>query len=304
MAFDISQISSDFRNELEGGLYSLAVKEGTVWNMVEQMDGIAGKQDLNTLDFAPTWKDITSGSNVYDANYDVQAGSVNLDRQVIDVQGEWFNVGLNQNQLDKTYARASRSENPEAAFAADITAQAAARMRERVSTRFYTGFGQGTSNGFADISGVTTTATGTAAFSATTALAKLATLHAAFDGSTHAGATDKAIIMSNSDYLAYRVALRTAGLNDVLQGDVSVAGVGVSPWIDDTTISVISDPNYTGEPFITSLSNIVFGTKNLSENEQPDFFYSKDKNIYIIRGYIYGGVQALEPGNIFVNSDA
>ena len=304
MAFDITQISSDFRNELEGGLYSLAVKEGTLWNMVDQMDGIAGKQDLNTLDFDPTWKDLTSGSNVYDAHYDVQAGSVDLDRQVIDVQGEWFSVGMNQIQLDKTYARASRSENPEAAFAADITAQAAKKMRERVSSRFYTGFGQGTSNGLSDISGITSVDTGAGAFSATTALAKMGSLHAQMADSTHAGADDKAIVMSDSDYLAYRVALRNASLNDVLQSDVSVAGVGVSPWIDDTTISVISDPNYTGQPFITSLSNIVFGSKNLSEIEQPDFFYDKSKNIYIIRGYIYGGVQAYEPANIFINNNA
>ena len=294
MAFDISQISSDFRNELEGGLYNLAVKEGTVWGMVNQMNGIAGKQDLNTLDFDPTWKNITNT----DAHYDVQAGTVDLDRQVVDVQGEWFNVGMNQTQLDATFARASSTEDPEAFAAAAITEQAIAKMRERVSSRFYTGFGTGTSNGLLDVSGISLSNV-TGATALTNLITRMETLHAEMADSTHGDRTDKMFILSSAHYLLYRRALRSLNLNDVLQSDVTVAGIGVSPWIDDTTISVVADPNYTGEPILFSADNVVFASKNLSENEQPDFFYSKDKNIYIIRGYIYGGVQALEPGNIF-----
>ena len=302
MAFDISAISSDFRNELEGGLYNIAVKEGTVWNMVEQMNGIAGKQDLNILDFNPTWKDVAASIT----DYDVQAGDVDLTRQVIDVHGQWFSVGMNQTQLDATFARASQSENPQAFATSEITAQAVAKMRERVSTQFYTGFGAtggGQDNGLSDITGTTVT-TGTAAKSAANIIGKMATLHASFANSTHGGRSDAIFVVSTADNLLYRQGLRAAGLNDVLQSDVTTANIGVSPWIDDTNIQVIADPNYTGEPLLFSSSNVVFGSKNLSENEQPDFFYSKDKNIYIARAYIYGGVQALEPANIFINSNA
>ena len=301
MAYDISGISNNFRNELEGGLYSIAVKEGTVWNMVNQMNGIAGQQDLNILNFNPTWQtDVTPTSG----HFDSQAGTADLTRQVIDVQGEWFSVGLNQTDLDRTYARASRSEDPEAFAATEITNHAIAKMRERVSSRFYTGFGAAATNGLSDVTGVTSVDTGAGAKSATTIIGKLAMLHAQMADSTHGGRTDKIFVMSVSDYLFYRQGLRAAGLNDVLQSDVTVSGVGVSPWIDDTTIQVVADPNYSGEPLLFSSENVVFGSKNLSENEQPDFFYSKDKNIYIVRGYIYGGVQALEPGNIFVNNNA
>ena len=300
MAFDITAISSDFRNELEGGLYNLAVKEGTVWNMVNQMNGIAGKQDLNILDFDPTWNVTAPGAA---SDFDTQAGTVDITRQVIDVAGEWFSVGMNEAQLDATYARASQSEDPASFFASAITDQAVAKMRERVSARFYSGFGTAASNGLSDITG-TTVNTGTAAKSAANIIGKLATMHASIADSTHANRDDKMFVLSASDYLLYRQGLRAAGLNDVLQSDVSVAGVGISPWIDDTTISVVSDPNYTGEPLLFSAQNVVFGSKNLSENEQPNFFYSQDKNIYICRGFIYGGVQALEASNIFINANA
>ena len=305
MAFDISTISSDFRNELEGGLYNLAVKEGTVWNMVEQFNGIAGKQDLNTLDFDPTWKNVGGADgSTYAADYDTQAGTVDLGRRVIDVKGEWFSVGLNQIQLDQTFARASQSEDPQAYAAQAIAEQAAAKMRERVSAQFYTGFSAAADNGLLDVGSTTVVNTGTDAKSATTIIGKLATMHAAVAGSTHANRQDLMFVLSSSDYLFYRQGLRAAGLNDVLQSDASVAGVGLSPWIDDTNISVVMDPNYTGEPMLFSAANVVFGSKNLSENEQADLFYSKDKNIYIVRAYIYGGVQALEPGNIFINANA
>ena len=301
MAFDISGISSDFRNELEGGLYNIAVKEGTVWSLVNQMNGIAGKQDLNILDFNPTWKNVAAS----DADYDVQAGTAPLTRAVIDVTGQWFSVGFNQNQLDATFARASQSEDPAAYASSEIIAQAAAKMRQRVSQQFYTGFAEGgtPTNGLSDITG-TTVATGAAAFAAGTALAKMSLMHADFADSSHGGRTDAAFILSTSDYLAYRQGLRLAGLNDILQGDAASSGVQTSAWVDQPNISVIGDPSYTGEPLLLSLSNVVFASKNLSENEQPDFFYSKDKNIYIARGFVYGGVQALEAANIFVNDDA
>ena len=301
MAFDISAISSDFRNELEGGLHNIAVKEGTVYSLVNQMNGIAGKQDLNILDFSPTWKDVAAS----DADYEAVGGSVNLTRAVIDVKGQWFNVGMNQASLDATFARASQSEDPAAFAASEIAAQAAARMRERVSTQFYGGFGAtGTpSNGLLDISGVTSVDTG-ATKTAANIISKMALLHAQFANSTHGGATDAAFIMSAADYILYRQGLRAEGLNDVLQSDAAASGVLTSGWVDNPSISVIGDANYSGEPQLFSLSNVVFGSKNLSENEQPDFFYSKDKNIYLCRGYIYGGVQALEAGNIFVSNNA
>ena len=302
MAFDISGISSDFRNELEGGLYNIAVKEGTVFSLVNQMNGIAGKQDLNILDFNPTWKNVAAS----DANYDAQAGTAPLTRAVIDVTGQWFSVGFNQNQLDATFARASQSEDPAAYASSEIIAQASAKMRSRASSQFYTGFAEGgtPTNGLLDVVGTTSVDTGAAAFSAATALAKMAALHASFADSSHGGRADGTFILSTADYLAYRQGLRADGLNDTLQSDAAASGILTSAWVDQPNISVIGDPNYSGEPMLFSLENVVFASKNLSENEQPDFFYSKDKNIYIARGFMYGGVQALEAANIFVNNDA
>lgn len=308
MAFNLGDLNADFRNELNGGLALLTVSEGTVAGLVRPFVGVRGAQDLPTLDVSPTWK--TNGqaaiTSVGVSPFDASAGTVNYDRKVLSVEQEYFQAKVNPFALDSTaYALGTgNSLNPQMANGAEILEQAAKHMRDRVSSRFYGGYGSGTpTNGLLDTT-FTTVNVGSGAVTAANIIAKLDVMVNTLAGGDFYGREDHIIILSASNYNHYRQAVRLAGLNDTLQNEVSESGMQVSPFITDGRISIVADIKYTGLPRIIQTDNVVFGTTVLTENEQPELFYDKMSHSYVLRAFVYGGVQAIETGGQLVAANA
>ena len=306
MAFDISGLSDAFKNQLNGGEFIKEALEGTAVGLMNTYEGIVGTQQLNTVEFDPSWQttgrtDVTSaGVSVFDAN----ASNVDFSKVDITIGHAFAQSWMNPKALDQTYLGYEKGGDSDTGFLSAAIDSARNQVRAKMSVDFYNGFGATPTNGLLDISGSTSVDTGSAAFASGTALAKLDALVTALAGTSAYNRNDNVILMNAADYIAYKQAIRAAGLNDVLQESVSDTGVLSSPYVTAPHIQVVGDGAAPAgfEPRIVQTGLTYFGTSN--KQDAADLWYSQDKRAIGLYAEVYGGVAHIQPELIIVNNDA
>lgn len=297
MAFDITGLQTQFKNQLNGGEFIIEALEGTAVGLMNRYEGIVGVQQLNTVEFDPSWQtngrtDVNAaGVSVFDAN----GSDVNFGARDITIGHTYAQSWMNPKALDNTYLGFEKGGDDDTGFLSAAVDSARNQIRSKVSADFYTGIGL-TTNGFLDITGSTDVALGAGAVDASNILARLDVMVSTLAGTSAYSRNDNVIMLTAQNYIHYRQALRAAGLNDVLQESVSDTGVLSSPYITAPHIMVVGDPSApsTMTPQITQTELTYFGTN--TSQEAADLWYSQDKRAIGLYAEVYGGVQHIQPG--------
>ena len=304
--FDVSGITDPWTDEVSP-VYVLELAQGATAGLVNPWLGIRGSQELNVLDISPTWNTdgqdaITSaGVGKFDAN--VAAGTVDLTNQKITIGQEYFQIKINPYALDNTvYGLETRGNlDPTLAAAAQILESAERHARNQVAGNFFTGFGAAAlANG---LNNVTFAEQGTgAAITEATLLARLQELNDALVISKSANRQDNVILLKPEHYQFYINILVDGKYPDFINNQ-QLAGrnetLSTIKFLYNPALTVITDSTYTGEPKLFQLDKVYFGTTELSANERPELWYSKDNNAYYLRSVIYGGVQSVDTSDFF-----
>ena len=306
MSFDISGLGTQFKNQLNGGEFIIEALEGTAVGLMNRFEGIVGTQQLNTVEFDPSWQtngrtDVTAGGvSVFDAN----GSDVNFGARDITIGHTYAQSWMNPKALDNTYIGYEKGGDDDTGFLSAAVESARNQVRSKISSDFYVGIGATPTNGFLDITGTTSVDTGTADYTAANMLGKLDMLIEALAGTSAYSRNDNILLMNAADYILYRQALRAAGLNDVLQESVSETGVLSSPYITAPHITVVGDPAAPAsmQPHITQTELTFFGTN--TSQDAAELWYSQDRRAIGLYAEVYGGVQHVQPALILVNNNA
>ena len=304
MAFDISALTSAFRDQLDGGEFYTRVGEGTLAQFFNQYEvKNKGTQQLNVNNANLSFTIDVDGD--IDA-YDTYASNLNFGKRDLTVDGIAAQGYVATRDLYGSYAANSATSGDDESVARKFTQHIVDQASYQYAKNLYTGFGTGTpTNGLSDIV-TSTVATGSAALSSANAITKIEALIEGFlavsGNDALENSNDIAIILRPAHYRALRAAYRTENYFDT--DLVAEGGMMVSRWLDDSRISIYGDPAYTGEPMIVAADSVFVGRPSLTDLDNVEFWYNPDKKAVGYRIEIWGGVQILEAGHGRISSNA
>ena len=295
MAFDISGLTTAFLDQVNGGNFFEQVAEGTVAGQAQRYAvNSKGTQQLNVND-----ADLAFTIDPGAANGFVGTDSSNLDFKKRDlvVDGVGAQGYANVADLYGSYAGTQVGGAADDAVVQGFVANMIDKTSWQFAQSFYSGFGTGTpTNGLSDV--ISSTAIDVSGGTATTAANIIAKVeefisdYYALAGHNALENKELDIIMSMSDYRKLRAAYRAANYFDTALTNES--GLAVSSWLDDGRITIYGDPAYTGEMMIMPLNTVYLGDPGISEDMQPQIWYSEDRNQIGYRVVLFGGVQILQ----------
>ncbi len=297
MAFDISALTTGFRDQLEGGDFYERVAEGTLADVFQTYQvRNKGTQQLNVNNADLSFTIDVDGD--IDA-YDTYASDLDFGKRDLVVDGIAAQGYVPVRDLYGSYAANDVSSGSDETVARRFTQQILAKTSLQYAKNVYSGFGTGSpTNGLnnANIGGTTISVSGGASVTTANIIAKVEEIIEDFLGITGndalENANDLAIIMKPSDYRKLRAAYRTANFfNTDL---VSEGGMMISTWLDDPRITIYGDPAYTGEMKIVATDSVFVGTPTLTDLDDVEFWYNPDKKAIGFRVEIWGGVQILQ----------
>ena len=303
MAFDISALTTAFHDQLEGGEFYNRVAEGTLANFFQTYAvRNKGTQQLN-VNRANLTFDINVDGDI-DA-YDNYNSDLDFGRRTLNVDGMAAQGYITNRELYGSYAAVDGNSGDDETVARRFVDNIMAQTSFQYAQSIYTGFGIGTpTNGLLDAS--TNLNVGTGAITAGNIVQKLTDLISGFlaisGNNALENAGDIAIIMTPAHYRLLRQAYRTFNYFDT--GLVNETGMMMSPWLDDSRITIYGDPAFTGQPVITATDSVYVGVPTLTDLDNVEFWYNPDKKAVGFRIEIWGGVQVLEANHLRTANNA
>ena len=295
MAFDISALTTSFLDQVNGGNFFEAVATGTVADQAQRYAvGSKGTQQLNVNNTDLVFGIDPGGTNSF---VNINTSDLEFGKRDIVVDGVGAQGYASIADLYGSYAGGLVGGAADDAVVQRFVENMVDKTSFAFSQSFYGGFGTGTpTNGLSDVISSTAIAvTGGTTTTAANIIGKVERFIASYYGLTGHTALENReldIIMSMSDYRKLRVAYRTANyFNTDL---VSERGLAISSWLDDARITIYGDPAYTGQMMILPLDTVYVGDPGISENLDPQIWYSEDRNQIGYRVVYFGGVQILE----------
>lgn len=293
---DVSALSTAFLDQINGGNFFQAVAEGTVAG-VAQRYGVASKgtQQLNVNDTELVFSIDVDGANPF---VGTDTSTLEFLKRDLVVDGVGAQGYVNMAQLYGTYAGGQVGGAADDSVVQGFVQNMIDKSSFVYAQNFYNGFGTGTpTNGLLDvISSSTISVSGGTSTSSGNIIAKLEEFireYYALSGHNALENRELDIIMSMSDYRKMRAAYRAANFFD---GEItSEGGVAISRWLDDSRITIYGDPAYTGEFLIMPLDTVYVGDPGITEDLQPQVWYSEDRNQIGFRVVLFGGVQIIQP---------